>query len=83
VFVIGGAGLYAEAFHSLWCEYVLLTTILTEVECDTFVPLVSQMSTYQRLPHSDLETLVGFDVPQGIQHEKDMAYEFQLYKHCP
>lgn len=38
VFVIGGAGVYREAFEKRCCQRVYLTRVLADVECDVFIP---------------------------------------------
>ncbi|KAK2461933.1 hypothetical protein APHAL10511_006396 [Amanita phalloides] len=86
VFVIGGAMLYTDtlAFPSTapaFVDRILLTRILEpEFECDVFMPDFIQMDAgWRRASHEQLKTWVEFDVPEGIQEENGVKYEFQMW----
>ncbi|KZV73654.1 hypothetical protein PENSPDRAFT_742329 [Peniophora sp. CONT] len=89
-FIIGGAGLYDETLalpptSSTYVDRVLLTRVLDpSFECDTFVPalacLVDEgLQGWRRAPHEELSGWAQFDVPAGIQEEKGVHYEFQMW----
>ena len=88
-FVIGGASLYSDALnYSLpaSADSILLTRVLSPAfECDVFMPEFHEMRdlkgrlAWERATHEELEKWVGFIVPSGIQEEKGVQYEFQLW----
>ncbi|KAF8642339.1 hypothetical protein AX16_009608 [Volvariella volvacea WC 439] len=92
VFVIGGATLYGETLglsesqDATFADRVLLTRILSPTfdECDTFIPdFVNERSSdgpkWVRASHQELQDWAGFEVPNGIQQEKGVEYEFQMW----
>lgn len=89
-FIIGGAGLYDETLALLpsspaYVDRVLLTRVLEpSFECDTFVPALASMvekglQGWRRAAHEELSRWAQFDVPVGIQEEKGVRYEFQMW----
>ncbi|KAJ8083975.1 hypothetical protein PM082_002742 [Marasmius tenuissimus] len=86
-FVIGGATVYAKSLKSppsssiAFVDRVLLTRILSPSfdECDVFMPDFQSSSDWKRVPHNSLCEWVGFEVPEGVQEEKGVQYEFQLW----
>ncbi|KAG6898119.1 hypothetical protein C0992_005446 [Termitomyces sp. T32_za158] len=89
-FVIGGASLYSETLaltpsSSAVVDRILLTRILTDFnDCDVFMPDFLRDGTEGGLPwtrssHGELEEWVGFTVPEGVQEEKGVQYEFQMW----
>ncbi|KII86462.1 hypothetical protein PLICRDRAFT_44059 [Plicaturopsis crispa FD-325 SS-3] len=72
-------------------DRVLLTRILSPSfeDCDVFMPdflaetaVSSDERTevrWQRSTHERLNEWVGFEVPQGVQEEKGVRYEFQMW----
>lgn len=74
-------------------DRVLLTRILEPAfgDCDVFMPdfLTSQDESgaraaeegaqWDRAPHEELSEWVGFEVPKGVQEEKGVKYEFQMW----
>ncbi|KAG6842229.1 hypothetical protein C0991_000199 [Blastosporella zonata] len=89
-FVIGGASMYSEtlalnAASSAVVDRILLTRILTEFDdCDVFMPDFVKDGTEAGLPwtrssHGELEEWVGFKVPEGVQDERGVQYEFQMW----
>ncbi|KAF9453840.1 hypothetical protein P691DRAFT_694018 [Macrolepiota fuliginosa MF-IS2] len=88
-FVIGGASLYTETLglsSSMEAEVdrVLLTRILSPefTECDTFMPNFLEAGDgkqWAQASHESLNEWVGFDVPEGIQEENGVHYEFQMW----
>lgn len=34
---------------------------------------------WDRAPHKELSAWVGFEVPEGVQEEKGVKYEFQMW----
>ncbi|KNZ77443.1 Dihydrofolate reductase [Termitomyces sp. J132] len=89
-FIIGGASLYSEALalkpsSSAAVDRILLTRILTDFnDCDVFMPDFLREGEERGLPwtqssHRELEEWVGFKVPEGVQEEKGVQYEFQMW----
>lgn len=99
-FLIGGAQLYNQSLSpspstssSSQLPYlvnrVLLTRLLTEYEgCDTFLHPFTEDSEWKRASHDELKDWAGWDVPEGVQKEKDrmvkdeekiVEYEFQMW----
>ncbi|KDQ63570.1 hypothetical protein JAAARDRAFT_120211 [Jaapia argillacea MUCL 33604] len=91
-FIIGGASLYSDALAlprppsltstTPFVDRILLTRILSPSfeECDVFMPdFESRWPGWTRARHEDLETWVGFEVPKGVQEEKGVTYEFQMW----
>ncbi|EIM80372.1 uncharacterized protein STEHIDRAFT_87351 [Stereum hirsutum FP-91666 SS1] len=74
-------------------DRVLLTRILEPAfeDCNVFMPdfLTSQGESgaraaeegvqWNRAPHEELSEWVGFEVPKGVQEEKGVKYEFQMW----
>ncbi|KAF9822151.1 hypothetical protein IEO21_00145 [Rhodonia placenta] len=92
-FIIGGASLYRDTLALLptadsFVDRVLLTRILSPAfeQCDVYMPdFLSQQGSANGLPswrraaHAELQEWAGFEVPQGIQEEKGVKYEFQMW----
>ena len=82
VFVIGGARLYAAALP--FAERVLLTRITEPSfeECDVFMPNFiggAGGGEWSRAPHEALCAWVGFEVPMGVQEERGVKYEYEMW----
>ena len=82
LFVIGGAKLYAAALPL--AERVLLTRIIepTFEECDVFMPDFiggGGGEEWTRVGHEALSAWVGFEVPRGVQSERGVQYEFEMW----
>ncbi|KAF9270195.1 dihydrofolate reductase [Marasmius fiardii PR-910] len=91
-FIIGGATVYSESLKTPstaslgLVDRVLLTRIISPAfeECDVFMPdFLQSCSDWTRATHQDLCEWVGFDVPEGVQEEKGVKYEFQLWTREP
>lgn len=89
VFIIGGASVYAETLQlgsakdDNVVDHILLTRILFPDfdGCNTFMPDFAQNDArWTKASHRDLECWVGFEVPEGVQTENGVDYEFQLWK---
>lgn len=89
-FVIGGASLYTETLalqpSSMegFVDRVLLTRILSPAfdECDVFMPDFlgkGNDGVWTRASHNALSEWVGLEVPEGVQQEKGVDYEFQMW----
>jgi len=91
-FVIGGASLYKETLllpptSPSFVDRVLLTGILSPSfdECDVFMPDFQQIASdegstsWRKASHAELRNWVGFDVQEGVQEEKGVRYEFQMW----
>ena len=91
IFIIGGATLYKETLDlppsaPAFVDRVLLTRILSPSfdECDVHLPDFVAMedgsaAKWSRSTHEELEEWVGFEVPRGVQEEKGVQYEFQMW----
>ena len=84
VFVIGGSQLYGATLALPETRRVLLTSILSDFDCDTFFPLQlpprSSSTEWIRMPKESLDEWVGEEVPAGIQEENGICYEFQMWE---
>ncbi|KAK4509364.1 uncharacterized protein ATC70_007715 [Mucor velutinosus] len=78
VFVIGGAQMYNLAIQHANCSHILLTRVISKVDCDTFFPTIDD-KTFRLASHQELEDYVEQQVPQGVQKHKELEYEFTLY----
>ncbi|KAJ7092704.1 dihydrofolate reductase-like domain-containing protein [Mycena epipterygia] len=94
-FVIGGASLYAESLalptsSSIgFVDRILLTRILSPAfeQCDVFMPHflggTDGGNGWEMAAHDALQTWVGFEVPEGVQEESGIRYEFQMWVRRP
>lgn len=86
-FIIGGASIYNEALEAFdnqlyVVDRILLTRILSPSfdECNVFFPdFRSRDGRWTQCSHEELQKWAGFDVPAGIQEERDVKYEFQMW----
>ena len=91
-FIIGGVSLYRETLllppTSVWfVDRILLTRILSPSfdDCDVFMPDFEHgqfgegHKPWSRAPHGELREWTGIDVPEGVQEEKGVRYEFQMW----
>ncbi|KAI7869785.1 dihydrofolate reductase [Spinellus fusiger] len=78
VFIIGGAQMYSMTLQQSLCTHLLVTRILTEVECDTFFPAIDP-HVYREATHEELEAYVEQPVPRGVQTSSGYSYEFKMY----
>ncbi|GAA5887369.1 hypothetical protein JCM16303_004261 [Sporobolomyces ruberrimus] len=97
-FLIGGAQLYNEALLApstpsspYIANRILLTRVLTDYpDCDTFLHPFEKdgHEVWKRSSHRELVDWAGWDVPEGVQREKDrlvkgedkeVEYEFQMW----
>ncbi|RIB12986.1 dihydrofolate reductase-like domain-containing protein [Gigaspora rosea] len=79
IFIIGGGCVYKEAIESPLCEYILITKVYKNFNCETFFPKIDE-NIYELASHDELVNFVGNDVPKGRQVEGDIEYEFLMYK---
>jgi len=85
-FVIGGVSLYTETLallpssSSTFVDRVLLTRILSPAfeDCDVYMPDFLA-SGWTRANHKELSEWTGIDVPEGVQVENGVEYEFQMW----
>jgi len=80
IFVIGGARLYAAALPL--AERVLLTRIIEPSfeGCDVFMPdFIGGGGGWSRTPHDALCAWVEFEVPEGVQEERGVKYEYEMW----
>ena len=95
--MIGGASLYSEvlalssALHitpPVLLDRILLTRIISPVfeQCDVFIPdfLADKDGLeWSRASHVELQEWVEFAVPEGVQEENGIEYEFQMWVRQP
>ena len=87
VFVIGGAQIYDAALTSKQVGRILLTRIRSHFECDTFFPLkLGQSTDSASLDNAPTRgwtqispATAGEDVPLGVQREKDVQWEVEVW----
>ncbi|KAL8361804.1 hypothetical protein RB601_007566 [Gaeumannomyces tritici] len=94
VFVIGGAQIYDAALAleppAATVRRVLLTSILTDFECDTTLSSLRLGAAaegggggggeWRRAPKERLDAWAGEAVPEGVQEENGTSYEFQMWE---
>ncbi|KAI0651896.1 dihydrofolate reductase [Trametes meyenii] len=89
-FVIGGANIYNAMLalapsSGTFVDRILLTRVLSPAfdDCDVFFPDFAREEQgggqWRRTSHEELREWVGFDVPEGIQEENGVQYEFQMW----
>ena len=91
-FIIGGVSLYADTLalppsSNAFVDRVLLTRISSPAfeDCDVHLPhFLSDRDSqgnamWTRVPNAGLKEWTGLDVPEGIQTEKGVEYEFQMW----
>ena len=81
VFLIGGAQLYELALTSSpsIVDRVLLTRILTDFECDTFLTDFTRDKAWSLASHDELREWVGWEVPEGELEEKGVKYRYEMW----
>ncbi|KAJ2498237.1 dihydrofolate reductase [Coemansia sp. RSA 1972] len=81
VFIVGGSGIYASGLQLDAHVQVLLTKVqfVDAHTCDTFFPAMDER-VFVLQPHARLEQVAGFNVPQGVQTENSIDYEFFLFE---
>ncbi|XP_068594607.1 dihydrofolate reductase [Brachionichthys hirsutus] len=72
VWIIGGSSLYKELMESSGKKRLFVTRILTQFECDTFLPGIDP-ERYRLLPEFP-------GVPRGLQEENGISYRFEVYE---
>ncbi|EIW64632.1 dihydrofolate reductase [Trametes versicolor FP-101664 SS1] len=92
-FVVGGAHIYGATLalppsSETFVDRILLTRVLSPAfeDCDVFFPdFLAENSTevgqsgWRRASHKELKEWAGFDVPEGVQEENGVQYEFQMW----
>lgn len=71
VWIVGGYSVYKEAMESSYCDKIYLTRILAEFECDAFFPQLTD--SFKRIPNDP-------DIPEEIQEENGIKYQYQVYE---
>jgi dihydrofolate reductase len=84
IFVIGGAQIYEEALRKEQARRILLTRILTDFECDTFLPITlgedGKADGWERKSKEELDAWVGETVAEGVQEEHGAKYVFEMWE---
>lgn len=71
VWVCGGSKIYEDAMDSKYFYRLYLTRIKKDFECDTFFP---------KLVMDDIQRISDFRVPQGVQEEKGIKWEVEVWE---
>lgn len=71
VWIVGGYSVYKEAMESPLCDRIYLTRVLAQFECDAFFPQLSD--NFKRISNDP-------DVPEEIQEENGIKYQYQTYQ---
>lgn len=91
IFIIGGASVYAEALQlqdevaGFLVDRILLTRILSPAfeDCNVHFPDIWHPTDsplrWERSSHQELEKWLGLEVSEGVQEEKGVQYEFQMW----
>ncbi|TDL28652.1 hypothetical protein BD410DRAFT_781171 [Rickenella mellea] len=91
-FIVGGASIYNEAMSSSFLvDRILLTRVLSPAfeDCDIFFPEFREQkdtegkAIWERASNEELQVWAGFDVPDGVQEENGVHYEFQMWTRKP
>ncbi|OBZ79179.1 Dihydrofolate reductase [Grifola frondosa] len=91
-FIIGGASLYRDTLSispssQSFVDRILLTRIISPSfdDCDVHMPDFQSVDTsaashpWKRASHEELQAWTGIEVPEGIQEENGVQYEFQMW----
>ncbi|KAJ8670604.1 hypothetical protein QAD02_001863 [Eretmocerus hayati] len=70
VWVIGGSSVYKAAMESPNFYRLYLTRVRKDFNCDTFFPPIPENCVQIKDP----------DVPEGVQEEKDIQFEYEVYE---
>lgn len=76
VWIVGGSGVYAEAMTLPNCHRLYITKIHGQFECDTFFPEIPD----DFVEIKDPQILVDEHIPQGIQNENNIAFEYKMFE---
>lgn len=84
VFVIGGGQIYASALSRPEARRVLLTSVMSDFECDTYFSLklgpAGSGEGWVKRSKEELDAWAGESVPEGIQVENGTDYEFEMWE---
>lgn len=76
VWIVGGSGVYEEAMSLPNCYRLYITRIHGQFECDTFFPAIPD----NFVEIKDPELLSDEQIPQGLQKEDDITFEYKLFQ---
>ncbi|KIJ68476.1 hypothetical protein HYDPIDRAFT_82613 [Hydnomerulius pinastri MD-312] len=86
LFIIGGSSLYQETLNressatALQTDRILLTRIFSpEYDCDVLLPDVVGGAEWRRASNEEHSEWVGLTVPEGIQRDNGVEFEFQMW----
>nr|XP_006633213.1 PREDICTED: dihydrofolate reductase-like isoform X1 [Lepisosteus oculatus] len=72
IWILGGAELYKESLKHPWCDYIYLTQVMADFDCDTFFP------EFDREIYKLQDEFPG--VPSEIQEDQGIKLKFQVFK---
>lgn len=83
LYIIGGEEVYRESLKSPQTEFVFLTRIDADFDCDRFIPPIDpdqfEDLTEEAEKHKALVT-DRFNIPLGVQEENGLQYRYHLYR---
>lgn len=85
VLVIGGGQIYTSALEMKEARRILLTKVMTDFECDTQFSLKlsdegGSAPGWVKRSKDELDAWAGGSIPEGVQVENDIRYEFQMWE---
>ncbi|KAH9858169.1 dihydrofolate reductase [Lenzites betulinus] len=92
-FVAGGAHIYRATLalptsSPTFVDRILVTRVLAPTfdDCDVFFPdflaednIGGERNKWRQASYAELKEWAGFDVPEGVQEENGVQYEFQMW----
>ncbi|KAJ1498673.1 hypothetical protein HMI54_012488 [Coelomomyces lativittatus] len=79
--VIGGSEVYKEALNHPNCEYIFLTRVNSNFDCDTMFPFDTPFFDFSKKEsHAALEKVAGQTVPSGQIIDQGTEIQFELYR---
>lgn len=79
-FLIGGSQLYNLSLQAdpPLVDRALLTRVLTDFECDTFLHDFTKAATWEKKSHAELCEWIGFQVDEENE-EKGVRYRYEMW----
>ena len=81
---MGGAAVYKDAItgeDGFRANRIILTRVLSPAfeECNTFFPAFESDPSWARATSEEMDEWLGFEVPHGVQEERGVQYEYQMW----
>ena len=71
IWIVGGYSVYKEAMDSPLCNRIYLTRIMATFECDAFFPQLTD--NFKKIKNDE-------DIPEEVQEENGIKYQYQIYE---